>query len=228
MESQETALDVNIRANKLKGIGTWRTLYVRFLERLDVDSILELGSGDPSFLASFPASVRRIGLDGNPNLADRYGAVGVEFGCFDFDREEYAGALELVISDWITLKAIGLVTTKMPDGSKGFSLLVIITAEFGTGFQLGFGFTLNGVGGILGLNRIVNIDPLKDGIRTGAIESVMFPENVVANAPRIISDLRQFFPSHQNIFLVGPMPKIGVSGPESQVLRYIGKRPLFR
>ena len=34
---------------------------------------------------------------------------------------------------------------------------MIITAEFGTGIQLGFGFTLIGVGGLLGLNRTMNL-----------------------------------------------------------------------
>lgn len=131
----------------------------------------------------------------------------------DFEREEYAGALELVFSEWIALKAIGLITTRMPDGSKGFSLLIIITAEFGTGFQLGFGFTLIGVGGILGLNRVVAIQALSNGVRTGAIENVMFPKDVIANAPRIISDLRQFFPLQQSIFLVGPMAKLGWGTP---------------
>lgn len=132
---------------------------------------------------------------------------------FDFDREEYAGALELVFSEWIALKAIGLITTKLPDGSKGFSLLVIITVEFGTGIQLGFGFTLLGVGGLLGLSRTAKIEALKDGVRTGAIESVMFPQDVIANAPRIISDLRNFFPPVKDIFLVGPMAKIGYGTP---------------
>ena len=132
---------------------------------------------------------------------------------FDFDREEYAGALELVFSEWIALKAIGLITTKMPDGSKGFSLLIIITVEFGTGIQLGFGFTLLGVGGLLGLHRIVSIEPVKEGIRTGAIESVMFPKDVIANAPKIISDLRKFFPVQLDIFLIGPMAKIGWGTP---------------
>lgn len=132
---------------------------------------------------------------------------------FDFDREEYAGALELVFSDWIALRAIGLITTKMPDGSKGFSMLIIITVEFGTGIQLGFGFTLLGVGGLLGINRIVNIEPLKDGIRTGAVESVMFPQDVIANAPKIISDLRKFFPPQKDLFLIGPMAKIGWGTP---------------
>jgi hypothetical protein len=113
---------------------------------------------------------------------------------FDFDKEEYAGALELVIAGFLTLTAVGLVTTRMPDGSKGFSLLIIITAEFGTGIQLGFGFTLVGVGGLLGLNRTVRLQPLADGVRTGAVNNIMFLKNVVANAPRIISDLRVIFP----------------------------------
>ncbi len=132
---------------------------------------------------------------------------------FDYDREEYGGALELVFSEWIALKAIGLITTRMPDGSKGFSMIIIITVEFGTGIQLGFGFTLLGVGGILGLNRSVHIDPLKEGIRTGAADRIMFPEDVVANAPRIISDLRTFFPTTSDAFLVGPMAKIGYGTP---------------
>jgi len=132
---------------------------------------------------------------------------------FDHDRGEYAGALELVFSEWIALKAIGLITTKLPDGSKGFSMIIIITVEFGTGIQLGYGFTLLGVGGLLGLNRTVNIEPLAQGVRTGAIESVMFPQDVVANAPRIISDLRQFFPPEQGTFLIGPMAKIGWGTP---------------
>ncbi|MEM1327695.1 MAG: DUF6603 domain-containing protein [Bacteroidota bacterium] len=132
---------------------------------------------------------------------------------FDPDREEYAGNLELVFSEWIALKAIGLITTKMPDGSRGFSMVIIITAEFGSGIQLGFGFTLLGVGGILGVNRVVNVEPLKDGVRTGGVESVLFPQNVVANAPRIISDLRAFFPVQEGQFLIGPMAKIGYDTP---------------
>ncbi|MEL7375550.1 MAG: DUF6603 domain-containing protein, partial [Bacteroidota bacterium] len=84
----------------------------------------------------------------------------------DTDRGEYAGALELTFSEWIALKAIGLISTRMPDGSDGFSLLIVITVEFGAGIQLGFGFTLIGVGGILGLNRRTNIEPLSASIRT--------------------------------------------------------------
>lgn len=132
---------------------------------------------------------------------------------FDFDKEEYAGALELEVAGFLTLKAIGLITTKMPDGNKGFSLLIIITAEFGTPIQLGFGFTLSGVGGLVGLNRTMLLQPLAEGVRTGGINSIMFPTDVVANAPRIISDLRSYFPPEEGKFLIGPMAKLGWGTP---------------
>ncbi len=132
---------------------------------------------------------------------------------FDVDKEEYAGVLELSIAAIVTVKAIGLITTKMPDGSKGFSLLIIITAEFGTGIQLGFGFTLLGVGGLLGLNRQMALAAIGSGIRTGAINSIVFPPDPVANAPRIISDLRNYFPPFEGRFLIGPMLKLGWGTP---------------
>ena len=66
-------------------------------------------------------------------------------------------------------------TRRLPDGSDGFSLLVIITAEFAP-IQLGFGFTLIGVGGLLGLNRTVLYDPLRLGVRDGSLNSILFPK----------------------------------------------------
>jgi hypothetical protein len=131
----------------------------------------------------------------------------------DPDRGEYAGALQLEFANFLSLTAIGLLNTKMPDGSKGFSLLIIITAEFGGGFQLGYGFTLIGVGGLLGLNRTMKLQPLMEGVRTGAIDGIMFPRDVVANAPRILSDLRRIFPPENGKFLIGPMAKLGWGTP---------------
>src|SRR6185436_18139749 len=41
----------------------------------------------------------------------------------------------------------------------------------------------------------------------------MFPTDVVANAPRIISDLKAVFPPEEGTFLVGPMAKFGWGTP---------------
>src|SRR5690554_5182020 len=164
-----------------------------------------LGNYDPKISLKPPSG---LGIVINAGVV-----VGGGYLYFDFEKGEYAGALELSIAGFISVKAIGLISTKMPDGSNGFSLLVIITAEFFPPFQLGYGFTLNAVGGLLGLNRTVLLDPLREGVRTGAVNNIMFPTNIVANAPRIISDLKAVFPPYEGRFLIGPMAKIGWGTP---------------
>ena len=131
----------------------------------------------------------------------------------DPDRGEYAGALQLSILEIISVTALGVISTKMPDGSKGFSFVAIVAVEFTPGIQLGFGFTLLGVGGLIGLNRSMDLDAIVAGLRAGGIDSILFPKDVVANAPRIISDLRSFFPPEDGTFLIGPMLKLGWGTP---------------
>jgi hypothetical protein len=137
---------------------------------------------------------------------------GGGFLSINVDKGEYAGAMELDFLGIISLKAIGIINTKMPDGSSGFSLLVIITADFPP-IQLGFGFTLNAVGGLVGLSRTVNIEALREGVRTNAIKSVLFPQDVIANITRIVSDLKQIFPPLAERFIVGPMAELGWGTP---------------
>lgn len=131
----------------------------------------------------------------------------------DSDKGEYAGALELVFSDFLGLSAIGIITTKRAGGAQGFSLLLIITADFGMGLQLGLGFKLSAVGGLIGLNRSMNQEKLAEGMRTGGVDSIMFPKNVIANITRIISDIRAFFPAQNGHFLIGPMAQLAWGTP---------------
>ncbi|MFT3722107.1 MAG: hypothetical protein QM773_00865 [Hyphomonadaceae bacterium] len=125
---------------------------------------------------------------------------------------EYAGALELVFQDVIQVKAFGVLDTRMPDGSEGYSLVIVINAEFAP-IQLSFGFTLNGVGGLLGVNRTALYDQLRAGLRDGSINSILFPKNLIANAPRIIGDLKRMFPPQSGRYLIGPMAKLGWGTP---------------
>src|SRR5450432_892304 len=137
---------------------------------------------------------------------------GGGFLFIDVDKGEYVGAIELDFIGVISLKAIGIINTIMPDGSKGFSMLIIITADFPP-IQLGFGFTLNAVGGLLGLNRTVKIDVLREGVKTNAIKSILFPQDIIANITRIVSDIKQVFPPYPDHFVVGPMAELGWGTP---------------
>jgi hypothetical protein len=70
-----------------------------------------------------------------------------------------------------------------------------------------------GVGGLLGLNRTVDLRALSLGVRTGAASGVLFPVDPVVNASRLLSDLRALFPAAPGHFLIGPMLKLGWGTP---------------
>ena len=126
----------------------------------------------------------------------------------DYDKGEYAGILHLAIADTIEITAIGLLQTKMPDGSEGFSLVVLISAEF-PAIQIGYGFYLKGVGGLVGINRSLNVPALQDGLRRGAVGSLLFPTDPIPRARQIIADVGAIFPPTEGQFVLGPMIKFG-------------------
>ncbi len=131
---------------------------------------------------------------------------------FNFEQGKYTGIVQLSIQGVVNVIAIGLITTKNPDGSPGFSMLLLITAEF-TPIQLGFGFTLNGVGGLVGVNRTMILQALRDGVRNNTLDNILFPSDPIANANQIISDLERVFPTQQNRFTFGIMGKLGWGTP---------------
>jgi hypothetical protein len=186
-------------------------------------------------LGPFSATVDRIGLQAALALhRGNLGPVDVQVGFkppsglgmevdagaikgggylkFDPAKGEYAGVLELSLEDIVQIKAIGLLTTKMPSGGDGYSLLLILTAEFPP-IQLGFGFTLVGVGGLIGTNRTMAVDVLRSGLRNHALDSILFPPDPVHDAPRIISDLGAAFPPAEGRYLFGPMLELGWGTP---------------
>jgi hypothetical protein len=143
--------------------------------------------------------------------------TGGGFLFFDPVKEQYAGALHLEFEK-LTLNAIGLLTTHLPDGSRGFSLLVIVQASGFTPIQLGFGFTLNGVGGLLGINRTVAVDVLRAGVRNRTLDAILFsPDDPIPRAPQIISTLQSVFPPAVDQYVFGPMAKIGWGAPVTLV-----------
>jgi hypothetical protein len=134
--------------------------------------------------------------------------TGGGFLSIDQANGRYAGILQLQLFG-IGVTAIGLLDTKVPGG---FSFLVILTATF-EGLQIGFGFTLNGVGGIVGLDRTIHTDPLRNAVLGHHIDHILFAQDPVAHAAEIISDLRDIFPPASDEFVFGPMVKMGWGTP---------------
>jgi hypothetical protein len=132
---------------------------------------------------------------------------------FDPQRAEYSGMLQLELADTIAIKALGLLTTRLPDGSKGYSLVILLTAEGFAPIPVGLGFTLTGIGGLVALHRTVRTDVLRDGLKTGTLNSVLFPPDPLRNAPQIFSDLRRIFPPTAGRHVFGPMVQLRWGSP---------------
>lgn len=139
---------------------------------------------------------------------------------FDPTNGRYTGVMALSVYG-VQVSAIGLLDTKLPNGETGYSFLVLISVEF-TPIQLGFGFTLNGVGGLCGIHRDFVADAIRAGLRTHSLDAILFPPDPIANAPQIISELRSIFPPTPGRYVFGPMAKIGWGGGINLVTAELG------
>lgn len=120
----------------------------------------------------------------------------------------YAGVLALKLQSF-DLTGIGIVRTRLPNGKAGFSMLISMNARFRPAIQLSFGFTLEGVGGLIGVNRSMNVQELRSRVATGTLDRIMFPRDVLKNADRLVSNLRTVFPARSGHVVVAPFLKIG-------------------
>jgi hypothetical protein len=135
---------------------------------------------------------------------------GGGFITYDDALGRYSGALSLAIGD-IALRAIGILDTRAP-GVTGYSFLVVISAEF-TPIQLGFGFTLTGVGGLCGIQRAVSVTALQEGVRSGTLASLLFSRDPIGQATQLIAGLQRAFPPTADRYVFGPMFKLGWGTP---------------
>ena len=124
----------------------------------------------------------------------------------DHAAGEYAGLLDLQIVK-IGITAIAIIDTRALDSGQ-WSMFFALFIELPS-IQLGFGISLEGVGGVAGINRTLDAEALLEAVRSGAIDTVLFPENPIADAPIIIDTFRQLFPPAQGRYVFGPVVKIG-------------------
>lgn len=214
-------------------LGVFTVQFISLQLKLTGDPSLELRGGFGVKLGPFAASVDQIGTaldlaelkDGVDDISklvkflppkgiglslDAGVVKGGGYLFIDAEAGEYAGALELKILTF-SIKAIALLSTKRPDGSPGWSLLIFIFAQFKV--HIAFGIFWTGLGGMIGLHHRSDLDALTTGMKTGALDDVLFPDDPVANAPRIIARYKQLFPIEPDSLLLGPMLELSFSEP---------------
>ncbi|GAB3960418.1 hypothetical protein GCM10027614_82230 [Micromonospora vulcania] len=55
----------------------------------------------------------------------------------------------------------------------------------------------------------MNVQALRDGARSGVLDSILFPVDPVARATKVISDVEAVFPVAPGRFVIGLMARIG-------------------
>ncbi len=167
------------------------------------------------------ANMGFLDLDVGPKLPEGVGlaidskgvVTGGGFLFHDSAQGLYAGVMQLTIHERITVKAFGLIGTRLPDGSKGYSLLVFITAEDFRAIPLGMGLTLQGIGGMIGINRTFSEDAMREGLKNNTLGTLLFPRDPIRNAPEIVRNLATIFPARGGSYLFGLLAKIGWFSP---------------
>lgn len=138
---------------------------------------------------------------------------GGGFLAFDGVKGQYVGVVLLNLEGGLTLTAFGLLTTRLPNGAKGFSLVVLITAVDFKPISLGLGFMLTGIGGLLAINRTCNEAFLREGIKNKTLDNLLFPKDPIRNAAEIFGTLNSAFPARKGSYLFGPVVQISWGTP---------------
>lgn len=120
--------------------------------------------------------------------------------------DEWQGTLAARLGP-VSVSGFGILTTKP------YSMLVLLAAEFTPPIQLSFGFTLVGVGGLVGINRRPDTRKLAEATSSGDLSRLLFPRDPIAEAPRLLPVLKACFPESPGDVVVGPMVKIGWGTP---------------
>jgi hypothetical protein len=131
----------------------------------------------------------------------------------DADQGIYFGTLDLAFRGGLTMQAICLIGTKNPDGTKGFSLVAILTFELGNPYPLGMGFFLVGFGGLFAMNRTFDEVAMRAALPTGQLRNVLFPTDPVHHTSEIFRALQTLFPAKQGSHIAGLLLKIAWARP---------------
>jgi hypothetical protein len=141
-------------------------------------------------------------LGGGINLGAIQGS-----GALSLRDEEWVGVFDLALGT-LAVTGFGVLTP-----ARG-SFVAVLAAQFPEpGLQIGFGFALHGVGGVLGVNRRVDLDALRAGVQDGSAVQLLFPTDPVAAFPQLEGLMRRAFPEAAGSMFTGPMFELTWSGP---------------
>lgn len=132
-------------------------------------------------------------------------------GLLSVREDEYRGALALKFASF-GLSAFAIINTRLPGGRSGFSMAASLFADINV--PLGYGFFLTGLGGVIGINRTIRTDALREVLFAGRLDNILFPPDPIASAVTILDDLAAILPAREGQHLFGPVARISWGVPQ--------------
>ena len=109
------------------------------------------------------------------------------------------GALSLHLG---TIEVAALASLRRVGSDASFA--AVFAAGFTPGIQLGFGFQLSRIGGVIGINRSVDVPALASKLRDGSAGEALFPLDVGDSARRALAALEVILVPHIGTSVAGP------------------------
>jgi hypothetical protein len=88
------------------------------------------------------------------------------------------------------------------------TFLAVMGVEFTPPIQLSFGFSLDRVGGIVGVNRTIDTQAFADAVRTGKAGDALFAIRPPATPDALADELRRYFPARPEHHVIGPTVRL--------------------
>jgi hypothetical protein len=120
--------------------------------------------------------------------------------------DEYSGMLAVQMTP-MSVSALGTLNVRTG------AFLVVLGAVFPPpGIQIGFGFAITGIGGIVGVSRRIDRDALTRAVQDGTAASLLFPSDPAKAARDVLPMLDRVFPPSPGTVIVGPMFQVSWGG----------------
>lgn len=179
------------------------------LQVVGVGAVIGL-DGEPTQQSVFPMAVSprwpdAVGIRINAGVVKGGGYLERKirkYGDPPVEIVEFGGIIQIEILK-VGVYAVGILSPEP------FSFVLVMGVRFPVAIELSFGFTFNGVGGILAVNRTVNTTELIAGMKSHFIDKVLFPDDPVAEAPGILDKVAKVFPHAEGGFVIGPIVELG-------------------
>ena len=122
----------------------------------------------------------------------------------------YAGLLSIDLAI-VEVQAFALLQLPIEGHALSFAAILSIQFPF-PGIQISSGFSLNGVGGIVAINRRLDRHALEAAVLDGSVNQLLFPVDPASHGPAIVATLGHIFPAANGHIVIGPMLQIGWGG----------------